>query len=115
MQLYTLPGVFFWGIVLEEAVTVDDRVFDWPLNFLKLPTLNLMITQIIIMLTARITTITTSPITDASSVMPNEEGTLVGISEALVTVVVTIAVTIDMVSVGILSLVVMILHSSMKS
>ena len=99
---------------MVEAVAVDNRVFDWPLNFLKPPTLNLMIAQIIIMLTARITAITTSPITDASSVMPNEEGMLVGIFEALVTVLVTIAVTIDVISVGILSLVA-ILHSSRKS
>ena len=104
--------------MLEEAVAVDEGIFGWPLNFLKLPTLNLMITQILmIMLTARITAITTSPITDARSVMPNEVcvvGMLVGIFEALVTVVVTIAVTIDVVSVGILSLLVVILHSSMK-
>ena len=58
---------------MVEAVAIDDGIFCWPLNFLKLPTLNLMIAQIIIMLTARITaSITTSPITDASSVMPNE-------------------------------------------
>ena len=100
---------------MVEAVAVDDGVFGWSLNFLKLPTLNLMIAQIIIMLTARITAITTSPITDARSVMPNEVGTLVGIFEALMTAVVTIAVTIDVVSAGILSLLVVILHSSIKS
>ena len=102
---------------MVEAVAVDDGVFCWLLNFLELPTLNLMTTHIIVMLTVRITAITTSPITDARSVMPNDVcvvGTLVGIFEALVTVVVTIAVTINVVSVGILSLVV-ILHSSMKS
>ena len=101
-------------MLAEAVLTVDDRVLIscWPF----LPTLDLMITHIIIMLTARITAITTSPITDVRSVMPNEVcvgGMLVGIFEVLVTVVVTIAVIVDMVS-GVLSIVV-ILHSSMKS
>ena len=103
---------------MVEAVAADDGVFCWLLNCLKLPTLNLTTIHIIVMLTARITAITTSPITDARSGMPNEVcvvGMLVGIFEALVTVVVTIAVTIDEVSAGILSLVIVILHSSMKS
>ena len=98
--------------MLIEAV--DEGVFCWPF----FPTLNLMITHIIVILTARITAITASPMTDARSIMPNEVcvgGMLVGIFEALVTVVVTIAVTIDVVSAGILSLIVVILHSSMKS
>ena len=89
---------------MAEAIAADDGVFYWLLNCLKLPTLNLTTIHIIVMLTARITAITTSPITDASSLMPNEVcvvGMLVGIFEALVTVVVTIciAVTIDVVSV----------------
>ena len=109
--------------MLAEAVsTVDDGVFCWPF----LPTLNLMTTHMIVMLTARITAITTSPITDArrgiSIMLLNEEYVggmlvmLVGIRiEVLETVVVTIAVTIEVASAGILSLLVVILHSSMKS
>jgi hypothetical protein len=46
--------------VFIEAITVDDGVFGWPF----LPTLNLMTTHIIVMLTVRITAITASPITD---------------------------------------------------
>ena len=96
-------------------VTVDDGVFGWPL----LPTLNLMSTQIIVMLIARITAITTSPISDVrrgiSIILPNEVyvgGMLVGVcTEVLVIVVGT---TTDAVSAGILTIVV-ILHSSMKS
>ena len=80
-----------------------------------------MITQIITMLIARITAIIASPISDARrgiSILPNEVyvgGTLVGIcTEVLVRVVVTIAVTTDVVSVDVLTIVV-ILHSSKRS
>ena len=90
-------------MLIDSVLTVDDRKFCWPF----LPTLNLMTIHIN---TVRIiTAIARPPITDARSI-----GTLVGIFEALVTVVVTIAVTIDVVSAGFLSLVV-ILHSFMKS
>ena len=97
--------------MLIEVITVGDRVFGWPF----LPILNLMITQIIVMLITRITAIATSPISDARKRMPNEVyvgGLLVGIcTEVLVTVVVTIAVTTDVVLVDVLT----VLHSSMKS
>ena len=56
-------------MLAEAVLTVDDGVFCRP--FLKLPTLNLMTIQIIIMLIARITAIATSPITDTRSVIPN--------------------------------------------
>ena len=109
MQLYILlPGVFSSGLVLVEAVAIDEGVFGWPLfNFLKLPTLNLMTTHIIIMLTTRMTAITTSPISDTTrgtSMLPNE-GYVGGMLAAI----------IDVVSAepGVLSIVV-ILHSSMK-
>ena len=89
-------------------------MFGWPF----LPTLNLMITQIIVMLITRITAITTSLISDARRGMPNEVcvgGLLVGIcTEVLVTVVGTTTVTTDVVSLGVLTIIV-ILHSSMMS
>ena len=98
-------------------VTVDDRVFGRSL----LPALNLKITQIIVILITRITAIVTSPTSDARSgillsILPNEEyvGTLlVGIcTEVLVMFVETATVTADVVSVGVL-IIVVILHSSM--
>ena len=97
-------------------VTVDDGVFGRSL----LPALNLTITQIIVMLITRITAIVTSPTSDARSgiLLPNEVcvGTLlVGMcTEVLVMFVETTTVTADVVSVGVLTIVV-ILHSSIKS
>ena len=100
MQLYILlllPAVFSSGLVLIEAVVVDEGVFGWLLSFLKLPTLNLMTTHIIIvMLTAGITAITDT--TRGTSMLPNVGGMLADVVSA---------------EPGVLSVVV-ILHSSMK-
>ena len=81
-----------------------------------------MITQIIVMLITRITAIIALPISDDArrgmTILPNEVyvgGILVGIcTEVLVRVVVTIAVTTDVVSVDVL-IIVVILHSSKRS
>ena len=100
MQLYILlllPAVFSSGLVLIEAVVVDEGVFGWLLSFLKLPTLNLMTTHIIVMLTAGITAITDT--TRGTSMLPDEGGMLADVVSA---------------EPGVLSVVV-ILHSSMKS
>ena len=110
-----------------EAVTVDDGVLHLGCPFL--PTFNLMITQTIVMLIARITTIATSPISDTKRginilllllLLPNEVyvgGLLVAMLciEVLAMVVVTIAVIVDVVSAPGVLTVVVILHSSMKS
>ena len=87
-----------------------------------LPALNQMITQIIVMLITRITAIVASPTSDDRSgiLLMNEVcvGTLlVGIcTEVLVMFVETATVTADVVSVGVLTIVtVVILHSSIKS
>ena len=98
-------------------VTVDDGVFGWSL----LPAMNRMITQIIVMLITRITAIVTSPTSDARSgillsILLNEVcvGTL--LTEVLVMFVETATVTADVVSVGVLTIVtVVIMHSSIKS
>ena len=110
-----------------EAVTVDDGVLNLGCPFL--PTFNPMITQIIVMLIARITTIATSPKSDAKRgvsilllllLLPNEvyvAGLLVAMLciEVLAMVVMTIAVIVDVVSAPNVLTVVVILHSSMKS
>ena len=81
-----------------------------------------MMTQIVTTLIARITAIATSPISDARSRVPNEvyAGVLLGdvlCIESLksLMVVVTIADTVDVVAMGVLSIIVVILHSSIKS